>query len=70
METKPWCGPMTSKVFKAQRFVYCDVRSIHVCYGTAMEHRSFLNRSGIYEELSVVIFFLFIHPFCLNKNSI
>ena len=22
MEIKPWCGPMTSKVFKAQRFVY------------------------------------------------
>jgi len=45
---------MTSKVFKAQRFVYCDV---HVCYGTAVEHRSLLIRSGICEELSVVIFF-------------
>ena len=22
MQIKPWCGPMTSKVFKAQRFVY------------------------------------------------
>ena len=26
---------MTSKVFKAQRFVYYEV---HVCYGTAVEH--------------------------------
>ena len=44
MLTKRWCGLMTSNVFKAQRFVYCDA---HVCYGTAMEHRSLLNRSGV-----------------------
>jgi hypothetical protein len=42
---------MTSKVFKAQRFVF-------FCYGTAVEHRSLLNRSGICDELTVVIFFV------------
>ena len=30
MSTKPWCGPMTSKVFKAQSFVYCDVQYVMV----------------------------------------
>jgi len=35
---------MTSKVFHAQRFVYCEA---HVCYDTAVEHRSLLNRPGI-----------------------
>ena len=35
---------MTSKVFKAQRFVYL--------YGTAVEHRSLLNRSGICDGIN------------------
>ena len=35
---------MTSKVFKVQRFVYL--------YGTAVEHRSLLNRSGICDGIN------------------
>ena len=42
-------GHMTSNVFKAQRFAYCDV---YVCYCTTVEQRSLLNRSGMCDELS------------------
>ena len=60
MEAKPWCGPITSKVFKAQRFVYCDVHhgmvqpwNIGVCWIDLV----------FVTELSIVIFVLFIQPF-------
>ena len=56
---------MTSKVFKAQCFVYCDV---YICYGKAVEHGSLLNQSGICEELSVVIFF-FVHTYVLSIKT-
>ena len=58
---------MTSKVFKVQRFVYCHV---HFCNGTAVEHRSLLIRSGISEELSVVIFFFCSYIRFVYKNSV
>jgi hypothetical protein len=56
-----WCGPMMSKVFKAQRFVYCDVHHVMVQpwnIGVCWIDQVFVT------ELSVVIFiFLFIQPF-------
>jgi hypothetical protein len=42
------------KLFHKPVVLLCDV---HVCYGTAVEHRCLLIRSGICEELFVVIFF-------------
>ena len=51
---------MTSKVFQAQRFVYCE---IHVCYDTAVEHRSLLNRPGICNGIICCNIFLFLQPF-------
>ena len=44
---------MTSKVFKAQL----------ICYGTAVEHRSLLNRSGICDGINRYNIFLFMQPF-------
>ena len=56
---------MTWNVFKAQRFVYCDV---DVCYGTTVEHGSLLNRSGICQKLSVVISFCSYSRFEYKNN--
>ena len=50
MFLKPCFFPMTTKVFKAQRFAYL----LWYSRGT---YRSLLNRSGICDELTVVIFF-------------
>jgi hypothetical protein len=48
--------------FQDSSFVYCDAQ---VCYGTDVEHRSLMNRSGICDELSVVIF-CFVHTAVLR----
>jgi hypothetical protein len=34
---------------RLSRFVYCDV---YICYGTAVEHKSLLNRSGVCDEIN------------------
>jgi len=47
---------MSSKVFKAQRFAYCDV---HVCYGTVFV-----------TKLSVGILFVPIQPFRVYKQHL
>jgi hypothetical protein len=59
IHTKPWCGPMTSNVFKAQRVVYCQPWNIGVCW----------NDLVFVVELSVVIFF-FSYSRCEYKNRI
>jgi hypothetical protein len=48
-----------------ESFVYCDAQ---VCYGTDVEHRSLMNRSGICDELSVVIF-CFVHTAVLRIKT-
>ena len=55
-----WCGPMTSNVFKAQHFVYCDGQ---VCYGITVEHRTLLNRSDVCGGIIWCNICLFIQPF-------
>ena len=51
---------MTSKVFKAQRFVSC--------YVTAVEHRSLLDRSGICDGINRCNFF-FVHAAVLSIKT-
>ena len=53
---------MTSKVFRAQRFVYL--------YGTAVEHtdRSLLNRSGICDGINRCYIF-FVHAAVLSIKT-
>jgi len=56
---------MTSKVVKAQSIVYCKV---HVCCGTAVEHRSLLNRSGICDGINCCNIF-FVHTAVLSIKT-
>jgi hypothetical protein len=51
---------MTSKVLKAQRFVYL--------YGTAVEHMSLLNRSGICDGINHCNIF-FVHAAVLSIKT-
>jgi hypothetical protein len=50
---------MTLKVFKGQRFVYCDV---HVCYGTVVEHRSMRIRNYL-------LYYFFVHTAVLSCQN-
>jgi len=66
MKTKPWFGPMTSNVCKAQRFVYVDVHHVMVQpwnIGVCWIDQVFVTK------LSVVIFFCSYSRF-EYKNSI
>ena len=49
-------------VFKAERFVYCDV---YICYGTAVEHKSLLNPSGVFDGIICCNIF-FVHTAVFN----
>ena len=42
---------------------------LFICYGTAVEHRSLLNRSGICDGINRCNIFLFMQPFWVLKTS-
>jgi hypothetical protein len=56
---------MKSTIFKPQRFVYCDGSSR---YGTAVEHISLLNRSGICDGI-ICCNICFVHTAVLSLKT-
>jgi hypothetical protein len=50
------------KPFRKPVVLLCDILML-TCYGTAAEHRSLLNRSGICDGINRCNIFLFMQPF-------
>jgi hypothetical protein len=45
------------------RRIFSRLNVLFICYGTAVEHRSLLNRSGICDGINCCNMFLFMQPF-------